>query len=40
MREGGWKMDLWARIRALSLETGKWGKLEKEKEACRPQRAR
>ena len=40
MREGGWKMDLWARIWALRLETGRWGKLEKEKEASRPQRTR
>ena len=39
MREGDWKMDLWARIWALRLETGRWGKLEKEKEASRPQRA-
>ena len=38
MREGDWKMDLWARIWALRLETGRWGKLEKEKEASRPQR--
>ena len=37
--EGGWKMDLWARIWALRLETGRWGKLEKEKEASRPQRS-
>ena len=38
MREGDWKMDLWARIRALRLETGRWGKLEKEREASRPRR--
>ena len=38
MREGDWKMDLWARIWALRLEAGRWGKLEKEKEASRLQR--
>ena len=38
MREGDWKMDLSARIWALRLETGRWGKLEKEKEASRPLR--
>ena len=35
-REGDW--NLWARIWALRLETGRWGKLEKEKEASRPRR--
>ena len=38
LREGDWKMDLRARILALRLETGRWGKLEKEKEASRPRR--
>ena len=39
MREGDWKMDLWVRIWALRLATGRWGKLEKE-EASRPRRTR
>ena len=38
MREGDWKMDLRAGILALRLETGRWGKLEKEKEASGPRR--